>query len=109
MKVNLQLDENNIIIGFSIIPFDEKLPILEVNDPYKEIQVGVDSFIDSKLIKGTPKEDIYGKILELKKKLADTDYKLMKFMEGQLTEEEYEPIKQQRQAWRNEINELEAL
>lgn len=109
MKVNLQLDENNIIIGFSIIPFDEALPTLEVNDPYKEISVNVDSFIDGKLVKGTPKENVYGKILELKKKLVETDYKLMKFMEGELTEEEYAPIKAQRQAWRNEINELEAL
>ena len=109
MKVNLQLNENNIIIGFSIIPFDEKLPTLEVNDPYKEISVNVDSFIDGKLVKGTPKEDTFGRILELKKKLADTDYKLMKFIEGELTEEEYAPIKAQRQVWRNEINELEAL
>lgn len=108
MKVNLQLNDNNIIIGFSIIPFDENLPTLDVDEPYKDIQVGIDSFIDGKLVKGTAKEDTFGRILELKKKLTNTDYKLMKFMEGELSEEEYEPIKQQRQQWRNEINDLES-
>lgn len=43
----------------------------------------------------------------LKKKLSDTDYKAIKYAEGQLTEEEYGPIKQERQSWRNRINELE--
>lgn len=109
MKVNLQLNESNIIIGFSITPFDFSLPIIEVNDPYTDIQVGVDSFVDGKLVKGTLKEDTFARILELKKKLAETDYKLMKFMEGELSEEEYAPIKVQRQEWRKEINELEAL
>lgn len=109
MKINLELNENNIIIGFSIIPFDESLPTIETDDPYKDINVNIDSFIDGKLIKGSPKEDTYGRILELKKNLNDTDYKLMKFLEGQLTEEEYTPIREQRQVWRKEINELEAL
>ena len=46
-------------------------------------------------------------IIELKQKLADTDYKAIKYAEGAISEEEYAPIKQQRQAWRDEINELE--
>lgn len=107
MKVNLILDENNLIKGFSIIPFDSTLPTIEVEDPYKDIQVNIDSFVDNKLVKGKVKEDNFGKILELKKKLAESDYKLMKYMEGELTEEEYTPIKQQRKEWRKEINELE--
>lgn len=47
-------------------------------------------------------------IQQLKAKLADTDYEAIKYAEGELTEEEYKPIKQQRKAWRYEINELEA-
>lgn len=47
-------------------------------------------------------------ISELKKLLFDTDYQAIKYAEGLLTAEEYEPIKQQRQAWRDEINRLEA-
>lgn len=49
------------------------------------------------------------KITELKKKLKDTDYQALKHFEGYLTDYEYEPIKTQRQAWRDEINELEKL
>lgn len=43
----------------------------------------------------------------LKKKLAETDYLTLKYTEGQLTEEEFAPIREQRQAWREKINELE--
>lgn len=50
---------------------------------------------------------IYFKILVLKQKLKNTDYQAIKYAEGLLTEEEYAPIKAQRQAWRNEINALE--
>ena len=53
----------------------------------------------------TPKKEI----AELKKKLADTDYMAIKYAEGALTEKEYAEMKAQRQAWRDRINELEAL
>ena len=46
-------------------------------------------------------------INELKRKLTDSDYKVMKYVEGQLSEEEFTSIKAERQAWRNKINELE--
>lgn len=45
----------------------------------------------------------------LKQQLADTDYQAIKYAEGQLTAEEYEPIKTQRQEWRDRINELEQI
>lgn len=35
-------------------------------------------------------------------------YKALKFSDGVMTEEEYAPIRAQRQAWRDEINELES-
>ena len=43
----------------------------------------------------------------LKHKLSATDYKAIKYSEGWLTEEEYAPIKAERQAIREEINRLE--
>ncbi|MBR3869010.1 MAG: hypothetical protein IKM66_06815 [Clostridia bacterium] len=46
-------------------------------------------------------------ILNLKKKLADTDYKAIKYAEGFISEEEYAPIKAERQRIRDKINELE--
>lgn len=48
-------------------------------------------------------------IEELKQQLAQTDYQAIKYAEGWLTEEQYAPIKTQRQALRNRINELEAV
>lgn len=47
------------------------------------------------------------KISELKQNLTATDYKAIKFAEGILTAEEFAETKAQRQAWRNEINQLE--
>lgn len=48
-------------------------------------------------------------IAALKQNLADTDYKAIKYAEGEISEEDYAPIKAQRQEWRVRINELEAL
>ena len=47
------------------------------------------------------------RIEELKTLLSSTDYQAIKFAEGAISEEQYAPIREQRQAWRNEINELE--
>lgn len=43
----------------------------------------------------------------LKGKLYETDYQAIKYAEGSLSEEEFLPIKKQRQQWRKEINELQ--
>lgn len=51
---------------------------------------------------------IRNRIAELKDLLASSDYKLFKYQDGDMTEEEYAPIRQQRHAWRVEINQLEA-
>lgn len=42
-----------------------------------------------------------------KTKLFDTDYQAIKYAEGQMTEEDYRPIREQRQAWRDEINKIQ--
>lgn len=71
----------------------------EEHDEYEDIQV---------YIPYTEKELAQMEIAELKGKLYDTDYQAIKFAEGELTEEEYAPIREQRRAWREEINELES-
>ena len=48
-------------------------------------------------------------IQQLKKSLSDTDYKAIKYAEGQISEEEYASVKAERQGYRDRINELEAL
>lgn len=52
--------------------------------------------------------DIMQRIAELKSKLAETDYRAIKYAEGALTEAEYAETKAQRTAWRDEINQLES-
>lgn len=48
------------------------------------------------------------RIYNLKQLLKSTDYKAIKFAEGELTISEYAPIKEQRKQYRAEINALEA-
>jgi hypothetical protein len=47
------------------------------------------------------------KIAHLKKKLSDTDYKILKLTEGALSLEECADVIKQRAEWRKEINLLE--
>lgn len=47
------------------------------------------------------------RIAFLKSELAETDYLCLKFTDGALSEEEYAPIRQQRAAYRAEINALQ--
>lgn len=51
--------------------------------------------------------EIQNQINDLKAKLRATDYQAIKYAEGRLTQEEYQPIGEQRQQWRDKINDLE--
>ena len=53
------------------------------------------------------KENNGERITKLKGYLLATDYKAIKYAEGELSAEEYEPVKEQRRQWRAEINSLE--
>lgn len=48
------------------------------------------------------------RILDLKAQLSATDYKAIKHSEGLISEEDYAPIKAERQELRGRINELQA-
>lgn len=48
------------------------------------------------------------RISELKMLLNESDYKAIKYAEGLIPESEYEPIKSERQRYREEINQLES-
>lgn len=69
-------------------------------DEYEDIQV---------YIPYTEAELAEIEMFDLKQKLYGTDYQAIKYAEGFLTEEEYAEMKAQRQAWRERINELEAV
>ena len=47
------------------------------------------------------------KIALLKLQLDSTDYQAIKFSEGQISAEDYDRMRSQRQQWRDEINQLE--
>lgn len=50
---------------------------------------------------------INSRIYQLKEKLRETDYKAIKYTEGEITIADYMETLNQRKAWRKEINELE--
>lgn len=113
MRINVLVDENNKIVSWTSFPLDESKPILELDDPYS-IRLGFDKFDNGKLVKNEKEYEKSKKrerkiieILELKQKLSSTDYKLFKYLEGEITEEEYLQIKKERQEWRSQINKLE--
>ena len=55
----------------------------------------------------TEEEIKAARIAELKANLSATDYVVIKIAEGVATKEEYADVIAQRQAWREEINQLE--
>lgn len=67
------------------------------------IPTAVDLYTKSELAIAYKKK----RIAELKSLLQATDYQAIKYAEGFISEEDYLPIKQTRQEYRNEINELE--
>lgn len=57
----------------------------------------------------TEYEKAQERIAELKQLLSGTDYVVLKIAEGVATREDYESVLAQRQAWREEINQLETI
>lgn len=112
MKVNITLDKDNKITNIITYPLNKNLITIEI-DNLDDIRVGYDYFIDKKIVKNetydldTQVAEINRQINEYKNKLKQSDYKALKYLEGFITEEDYEPIKQERQTYRDKINELE--
>ena len=80
-------------------------PKVEAKDAWEEEEV-IQVFIEY-----TEEERITNKKLEvidiLKKALTDTDYKIIKYYEGVLSDDEYYTIRNHRKHWRKNINRLE--
>lgn len=85
--------------GQTVSPIVET-PAVPAHDEIEEIRVYIPFTEDDLATR---------EISELKSKLSATDYKAIKYAEGVLSEEEYAETKAQRQAWRERINELEAV
>ena len=86
--------------------------IIEAFDETVEVEVPVMGMVYRD---ATPEEEaqlhveipVEEQIEQLKTQLSMTDYKAIKFAEGWLTEEEYAPIKAEREAIREQIRALE--
>lgn len=67
-----------------------------------------DYFSLEKMPEPTKEEINQARIAELKQKLAETDYAVIKIAEGEATQDDYAEVLAQRKDWRAEINELQA-
>ena len=113
MKINIETNERGVIVSWTSYPLDEGKPMLDIDDP-SAIKPGFDKFVGGVLIRdeeGYEKHKLKVKkaarIAELKRLLSETDYKVIKYFEGELGEGEFKAAKELRSAYRKEINELE--
>ena len=80
-------------------PVDDKTKFAYTDDDYETVQI----------YERTPDDVLKeNRIAELKKKLLDTDYVVIKIAEGVATADEYSEVIASRHAWREEINLLES-
>ena len=91
--------------------FVDKLPQVI---PYRQVLKVVNNALTVENLQLTAEQEkeisiieISTKINILKEQLAETDYKALKFIDGEFTEEEYAPIREERKNYRIKINELE--
>lgn len=114
--MQIQVNENGKVTGYATVGgFVNGVETDTVPENFEELFIPGRYIYESGLITEdpdfTPPVDntaLLNQIGELKAELSETDYKALKYMEGWLTEEEYAPVKVQRQALRDKINELEA-
>lgn len=82
--------------------------------PYRQVLKVVNNALTVENLQLTAEQEKNISIMEitvqinaLKEQLAETDYKALKFIDGEFTEEEYAPIREERKNYRIKINELE--
>lgn len=114
MKVKMIFNDKGYIQCFCTLGELEGSTEYEVDEEHFWANVAGYRLVDGKLTfdksykqKAEAKEKAEAEIIELKKKLSDTDYKALKYFEGWITADEYKNILEQRKSWRDKINELE--
>lgn len=114
--MQIQVNESGYITGYATVGgFVDGVEVETIPEGFEEaFQPGKYRYENGEILEDpdfTPPVDniaLLNRIGELKAELGATDYKALKYMEGWLTEEEYAPVKAQRQEFRDKINELEA-
>lgn len=84
-----------------VIPYRQVLKVVNNSLTVENLQLTAEQEKNISII------EINTKINILKEQLAETDYKALKFIDGEFTEEEYAPIREERKNYRIKINELE--
>lgn len=95
---------------FTLNEYDEAYKFVEENGyTIEEIEPKGDErqFKIVEIPQPTEEELKQARISELKAKLSDTDYIVIKIAEGEATQEDYAEVLANRKSWREEINELE--
>ena len=104
MRVSIQMDEKGRVMAVQSFPCEGE--IYELPDdanPSDYVLKDGTLVLDPLVIEPSASEQI----ATLKRKLAETDYAVIKIAEGAATAEDYADLIAQRQAWRAEINALE--
>ena len=84
-----------------VIPYRQVLKVVNNALTVKNLQLSAEQEKNISIMK------INAQINTLKEQLAETDYKALKFIDGEFTEKEYAPIREERKNYRIKINELE--
>ncbi len=84
-----------------VIPYRQVLKVVDNALTVENLQLSAEQEKNISIMEINTKIDV------LKEKLAETDYKALKFIDGEFTEEEYAPIREERKNYRIKINELE--
>ena len=122
-KINYKLDKNNYITSYTVIPFDQNKPHIEIEDT-SLITIGktriIDNVLDNngegnisyqKKLARKNQEPLRKELKEIQKWLADNDWKVNKIVTGEWTtyDERWTSYLIERTEKRNrqdEINEL---
>jgi hypothetical protein len=121
-RVNYTVDSNRRILSYTIFPFDESLPWIRVENVSSIIigkttvsadgEIGEASTKNQEVLARERVDELNQRVFELKGLLSSTDYKVTKCLEAFVADEDmpydFEALKAERQAWRDEINELES-
>ena len=84
-----------------VIPYRQVLKVVNNALTVKNLQLSAEQEKNISIM------EINAQINTLKEQLAETDYKALKFIDGEFTEKEYAPIRKERKNYRIKINELE--
>lgn len=107
-KQDAVYDEEGNLVSEAVEEVKEKRtePVEKTRDVSKLVKVRQFKIVE---MPQPSDEDIkQARINELKAKLSETDYIVIKIAEGEATPEEYSEVLANRKAWREEINKLQA-